>query len=810
MWTRVLNWLDSRTGYRALLHHLLDEPLPPGTGWAFTTGSVVSLLLGVQVVTGVVLGMYYVPSPALAWDSVQYIMQSLPMGWLVRGLHFWGASFIVVATLVHLGRVFVLGSYKAPREVTWLTGLVSLLMILGFALSGYLLPWDQKAYWATTVTVNVARSAPVVGEALATMLRGGEHLGALTLGRWYAAHVFILPLLLGLFVVAHLALMRRHGISGPITPRQGAPVAFFPWHVMKDTVMMAGAFSGLLVVALLLKAPLDPVANPADASYVPRPEWYFLWLVQLLKYFPGPLEPVGTQLVPGALVGFLLLLPFLLLTAWLPAQRFFQPVTESNIQLPESAERKMIPNQYRTYRLDVAGLSAFLSQIPMEFTAAAQAKTAIVEFPSANGAMERFAVWKVLAVEPVVYDQQPELRTFGGVSLDNPGKTIRGSVTVRGFQLLIMKPDMEIEYIDPYAAGQTNYYMAYDRRDYPEAMRSKAPGAWIPSDDAAETADFPYVPAAEQRNLLPELVNLRVFRIGVACTGEFSQDQGGTLDLAWAAVIEKTNRVSAIFERDIALRLQLVASSKAATFLNPSTDPFVGTTVDAWMTQAPTVLAQFVGENNYDVGHVYARYLGGAAIGVAGGIACVGSKGRGCSAGYGDYGDGFISVIGQEIGHQFSAGHTWNRCGGGGGRDGGEAYEPGSGTTIMSYAGACGSDNVQNYTDLYYHSGSIEKIRFFYTLGSGVCASSNPTGNHRPEVTLPYQDNFFIPIGTPFELRGSATDADGDTLSYVWEQVDLGPECPLDSPLSSAPLFRTRPPRPKYQPLFPAPEHGAE
>jgi len=311
MWTRVLNWLDSRTGYRALLHHLLDEPLPPGTGWAFTTGSVVSLLLGVQVVTGVVLGMYYVPSPALAWDSVQYIMQSLPMGWLVRGLHFWGASFIVVATLVHLGRVFVLGSYKAPREVTWLTGLVSLLMILGFALSGYLLPWDQKAYWATTVTVNVARSAPVVGEALATMLRGGEHLGALTLGRWYAAHVFILPLLLGLFVVAHLALMRRHGISGPITPRQGAPVAFFPWHVMKDTVMMAGAFSGLLVVALLLKAPLDPVANPADASYVPRPEWYFLWLFQLLKYFPGPLEPVGTQLVPGALVGFLLLLPFL-------------------------------------------------------------------------------------------------------------------------------------------------------------------------------------------------------------------------------------------------------------------------------------------------------------------------------------------------------------------------------------------------------------------------------------------------------------------------------------------------------------------
>jgi ubiquinol-cytochrome c reductase cytochrome b subunit len=325
MWTRLLAWIDSRTGYRTLLHRLLDEPLPPGTGWAFTTGSVVSLLLGVQVVTGVVLAMYYVPAPALAWDSVQFIMQSLPLGWLVRGLHFWGASCIVVATLVHLGRVFVLGSYKAPREVTWLTGLVSLLVILGFALSGYLLPWDQKAYWATTVTVNVARSAPVVGEVVAAILRGGEHLGALTLGRWYAAHVFLLPLLLLVFIVAHLALMRRHGISGPMTPRSGPPVAFFPWHVLKDTVMMAAAFSALVTVALLLRAPLDAVADPSDASYVPRPEWYFLWLFQLLKYFPGPLEPVGTQLVPGALVAFLVLLPFLDSRPerhpWAPARR---------------------------------------------------------------------------------------------------------------------------------------------------------------------------------------------------------------------------------------------------------------------------------------------------------------------------------------------------------------------------------------------------------------------------------------------------------------------------------------------------------
>jgi ubiquinol-cytochrome c reductase cytochrome b subunit len=308
---RLLDWFDSRTGYRTLLSHLLDELLPPGTGWAFTTGSVMTLLLGVQFVSGLVLVMYYVPSPALAYDSVQYLMRDLPMGWLVRGLHVWGASFIVVATAVHLFRVFVSAGYKAPREVTWLTGLVAFLVILGFSLSGYLLPWDQKAYWATTVTINVARSTPVVGEFLANVMRGGPELGALTLGRWYAVHVVALPALLVVFVVSHLVLMRRHGISGPLRSRAGSMRAFFPWHVMKDTVVMALVFAALVALAVFARAPLDEVANPADASYVPRPEWYFLSLFQLLKYFPGPLEPVATQVIPGLAVGFLALLPFI-------------------------------------------------------------------------------------------------------------------------------------------------------------------------------------------------------------------------------------------------------------------------------------------------------------------------------------------------------------------------------------------------------------------------------------------------------------------------------------------------------------------
>ena len=308
---RVFDWLDARTGFRAGRSHLLDEPLPAGVGWWFVTGSILLFLLGVQLITGVVLTMYYVPSPEHAYDSVRYITDQLPLGRIVRGLHFFGASFIVIAAVIHMLRVVLFGSYKQPREVTWMTGVVLLLVILGFALTGYLLPWDQKAYWATTVTINIARSTPVFGEQVAGIMRGGVSLGALTLLRWYAAHVFLLPAALIGFVVAHIYLMRRHGISGPVEEAPGEPQPFYPYHALKDTIAMAAVFALLLTFALSFRVPLDAVADPSDATYVPRPEWYFLSLFQLLKYFPGPLEPVATIVIPGVVVGGLLLLPFL-------------------------------------------------------------------------------------------------------------------------------------------------------------------------------------------------------------------------------------------------------------------------------------------------------------------------------------------------------------------------------------------------------------------------------------------------------------------------------------------------------------------
>lgn len=305
------DWLQDRTGYRNGLHHLLAEPLPSGVNWWFTLGSALLFLLAIQIVTGAVLMMYYVPTPASAYDSVTYIANELTFGRLLRGLHLFGASFVVVAAGLHTLRVLVFGAYKRPREVTWWTGVVLLLLIMALALTGYLLPWDQRAYWATVVSINIAKSTPIVGPQIAAILRGGPDIGALTLSRWFAAHVILLPAALVLFTTVHLYLMRRHGIAGHYRKSNGPDSPFYPHHAIKDTIVIAAVFAALFAFAAFGHAPLDGVANPSDANYTPRPEWYFLGLFQLLKYFPGKLEPIAAHGIPGLTFLLLFLLPFL-------------------------------------------------------------------------------------------------------------------------------------------------------------------------------------------------------------------------------------------------------------------------------------------------------------------------------------------------------------------------------------------------------------------------------------------------------------------------------------------------------------------
>jgi ubiquinol-cytochrome c reductase cytochrome b subunit len=305
-----LAWAQARTGYRDAARVMLDEPLPPGTGWFFTLGSVLLGLLSIQLVTGAFLTLYYAATPDHAYDSVRFI-NSLAAGRIVRGLHHYGASFIIVALAAHMLRVIAFGSYKPPREVTWLSGLALFALILGFSLTGYLLPWDQRAYWATVVTINISKLTPIAGEIVAGVLRGGSTIGALTLTRWYSAHVIFLPAALVLLIVAHLVLMRRQGISGPVTPRAGSPTAFFPSQAARDVTMVLLVTIALAAFAWHGAPPLEGPADPTDATYIPRPEWYFLGLFQLLKYFPGKWEVFGAMVVPGLAAGFLALLPWI-------------------------------------------------------------------------------------------------------------------------------------------------------------------------------------------------------------------------------------------------------------------------------------------------------------------------------------------------------------------------------------------------------------------------------------------------------------------------------------------------------------------
>ena len=307
---RVVDWLHARTGFRTARHALLDEPLPPGTGWFFTLGSVLLGLLSVQILTGAFLTLYYAATPDHAYDSIRFIISTAP-GRIVRGLHHYGASFIVVAVLLHMVRVVAFGSYKSPREATWLSGLLLLGLILAFSLTGYLLPWDQRAYWATVVTINISRLTPGAGELVGGLLRGGASIGALTLTRWYALHVIFLPAALAVLVVLHIVLMRRQGISGPVRERAGESLPFYPWQAARDTTVVALVLVALAAFAWNGAPPLEAPADPSDSTYIPRPEWYFLGLFQLLKYFPGKWEVVGAMVVPGMVAALLVLLPWL-------------------------------------------------------------------------------------------------------------------------------------------------------------------------------------------------------------------------------------------------------------------------------------------------------------------------------------------------------------------------------------------------------------------------------------------------------------------------------------------------------------------
>lgn len=313
MASRVYDWLDSRLKLKPIERTLLDEPIPGGASWVYVFGSATLFLFLLQAITGMFLAVYYAPTPDHAYDSVRFIETQVAFGAFVRGLHHWGASGMVVAIGLHMLQVFLYGAYKPPRELMWMVGVVLFLLVMAFAFTGYLLPWDQTAYWATQIGINMAGTMPLVGEFLVRVLRGGETLGALTLSRFFAVHVLFLPALVVAGIALHLFILRRVGPAGPWTEDRAAlgSEAFYPRQVYMDAVVMLGVFLVIATLALAVPFPLTDKANPSDTSFVPVPEWYFLFYYELLKYVHGPLEPVATWILPALFVLVLLFWPFI-------------------------------------------------------------------------------------------------------------------------------------------------------------------------------------------------------------------------------------------------------------------------------------------------------------------------------------------------------------------------------------------------------------------------------------------------------------------------------------------------------------------
>ncbi len=320
----LLAWLDDRTGYKDLLNEALYERVPGGARWRYVWGSTLSFTFFVQMITGICLWMAYSPGANTAWESVYYIQHQMTMGWVLRGIHHFAAQAMIILLILHLMQVMIDGAYKAPREVNFWLGLVLMQIVMFLGLTGYLLPWDQKGYYATQVATKIMGSAPIVGPQLQQLVQGGSEYGHHTLTRFFALHAGVLPLTLMGFLALHIHVFRRHGIKA-VAPEGKPDGMFWPDQILKDGVACLAVMAAILTATLYWHgAELTAPANPAEAYGAARPEWYYLFLFRFLK-FPlvsqmgeatGLGEALGAIFIPGAAMTVLVLAPLIAYFKW--------------------------------------------------------------------------------------------------------------------------------------------------------------------------------------------------------------------------------------------------------------------------------------------------------------------------------------------------------------------------------------------------------------------------------------------------------------------------------------------------------------
>ena len=273
--TGLWGWLDRRTGVDAALRSALYEPIPGGARFAYVFGSGLLFIFISQVITGIFLALYYVPSADHAHTTVAYITKAVTAGSFLRSLHAYGASAMIIVLLLHLSQTYIYGAYKGPREILWVSGCVLFALVLGMAFTGYLLPWDQRAYFATAVGTNAASEVPLIGETLKRMMRGGTEMGTLTISRFFVAHIFFIPACVFALVASHILLFRKAGAAGPVDEDPYEPKKktelFYPRQVLMDLSLTALLIIGLGSLCFFAPMQLGPPANPADTQYIPAP-----------------------------------------------------------------------------------------------------------------------------------------------------------------------------------------------------------------------------------------------------------------------------------------------------------------------------------------------------------------------------------------------------------------------------------------------------------------------------------------------------------------------------------------------------------
>lgn len=470
------------------------------------------------------------------------------------------------------------------------------------------------------------------------------------------------------------------------------------------------------------------------------------------------------------------------------SQKFF-----NDVQPTEALSARLsLPERCRLVRFDARGLAEALAEAPERFSVQRGSAMPELALPLPDGQWKRFRVMASPVMAEALQAKYPDIRCYTGVGIDDPTASLKCELTPRGFSAMILSARHSPVFLDPLLANEQAYAVAYFKAD------SKHREAWtcLASDEVPVRDRF------EQN--APELsgdCQLRRYRLALACTGEYAQFHGGTKPLALSAMSTTLNRINGVYERDLGITMALVPNNDTLIFLDPATDGYSNNDIFAMLVQNVTKCNTLIGPNNYDIGHVLATASGGAA---SLGVACNNStKARGATGSSTPVGDAFdIDLVAHEIGHQLGANHTQNNnCS----RNNATAVEPGSGSTIMSYAGICSPD-VQDQSDDYFHAISLQEIRQYTTAGLGnTCPQKLDLGNSSPEVFVVGGTSFVIPHSTPFVLTAAGADQDNYTLTYCWEQMDnqaaLMPPRPTNT---GGPMFRSLPPMTSPERYFPA------